>query len=81
MNVIQKSESIKNGLWKGVQDGSSKMARRKCYGYKVGSDGELTLNPEETKVVSWIFERQSGENCCQVGKAGYSFPHWQAQME
>ena len=57
MNVIQKSKSIKNGLRKGFQDGSSKMARRKCYGYKVGSDGELTLNPEEAKVVSWIFER------------------------
>ena len=57
MNVIQKSESIKNGLWKGFQDGSSKMARRKCYRYKVGSDGELALNPEEAKVVSWIFER------------------------
>ena len=54
MNVIQKSESIKNGLRKGFQDGSSKMARRRCYGYKVGSDGELTLNPEEAKVVSWI---------------------------
>ena len=57
MNVIQKSESIKNGLRKGFQDGSSKMARRKCYGYKVGSDGELTLDPEEAKVVSWIFEQ------------------------
>ncbi|MEY8386860.1 recombinase family protein [Oscillospiraceae bacterium 38-13] len=57
MNVIQKSESIKNGLRKGFQDGSSKMARRKCYGYKAGSDGELTLNPKEAKVVSWIFER------------------------
>ena len=62
MNVIQKSESIKNGLWKGFQDGSSKMARRKCYGYKVGSDGELTLNPEEAKVVSWIFEQYLAGN-------------------
>ena len=33
------------------------MAKRKCYGYEVGSDGELTLNPEEAKAVSWIFER------------------------
>ena len=57
MNVIQKSKSIKNGLRKGFQDGSSKMARRKCYGYKAGSDGELTLNPKEAKAVSWIFER------------------------
>lgn len=57
MNVIQKSEAIKNGLRKGFQDGSSKMAKRKCYGYDVGPDGKLTVNPDETKVVCWIFER------------------------
>jgi hypothetical protein len=57
MNVIQKSEAIKNGLRKGFQDGSSKMAHRKCYGYEVGPDGELTVSPEEAKVVRWIFER------------------------
>ena len=28
MNVIQKSEAIKNGLRKGFQNGSSKMAKR-----------------------------------------------------
>ena len=57
MNVIQKSEAIKNGLRKGFQDGSSKMAKRKCYGYDVGPDGKLTVNPDETKVACWIFER------------------------
>ena len=57
MNVIQKSEAIKNGLRKGFQDGSSKMAKRKCYGYDINPDGELTVNPDETKVVCWIFER------------------------
>ena len=57
MKVIQKSEAIKNGLRKGFQDGSSKMARRKCYGYEVGSDGELVVNPDEAKVVCWIFEQ------------------------
>ncbi len=57
MNSIQKSEAIKNGLRKGFQDGSSKMARRKCYGYEVGSDGELVVNPDEAKVVCWIFEQ------------------------
>ena len=51
MNVIQKSETIKNGLRKGFRDGSSKMAKRKCYGYNVGPDSELTVNPEEAKVV------------------------------
>ena len=57
MNVIQKSEAIKNGLRKGFQDGSSKMARRKCYGYEVGLNGDLTVNPDEAQVVRWIFER------------------------
>ena len=57
MNSIQKSEAIKKGLRKGFQDGSSKMARRKCYGYEVGSDGELVVNPDEAKVVCWIFEQ------------------------
>ena len=32
------------------------MAHRKCYGYEVGSNGELAVNPE-AKVVRWIFER------------------------
>ena len=49
MNSIQKSEAIKSSLRKGFQDDSSKMAKRKCYGY--------TINPDEAKVVSWIFER------------------------
>ena len=57
MKVIQKSEAIKNGLRKGFQDGSSKMARRKCYGYTVGSDGQLVINSDEAQVVHWIFER------------------------
>ena len=57
MNVIQKSEAIKTGLQKGVQDGSSKMAKRKCYGYDINPDGELAVNPDEVKVVCWIFEQ------------------------
>ena len=57
MNVIQKSEAIKNGLRKGFQDGSSKMAKRKCYGYDINPDGELAVNPDEAQVVHWIFGR------------------------
>ena len=57
MNVIQKSEEIKVGLRKGFQDGSSKMAHRKCYGYEVGPDGKLVVNPDEAQVVCWIFEQ------------------------
>lgn len=62
MHVIQKSEAIKAGLRKGFQDGSSKIARRKCYGYEVGDDGELTVNPDEAQVVCWIFEQYLSGN-------------------
>ena len=57
MNIIQKSESIRAGLRKGFQDGTSKMAQRKCYGYDTGPDGGLVINPDEAVVVRWIFER------------------------
>ena len=79
MNTIQKSEAIKNGLRKGVQDGSSKMAKRKCYGYTINSDGELEINPDEAKVVSWIFERYlAGDSLGKISagleKQGIHFP-------
>ncbi len=56
MNSVQKSNSIKTGLRKGFQDGTSKMAQRKCYGYDIGPNGELTINPDEAAVIRWIFE-------------------------
>lgn len=57
MNAFEKSEAIKASLRKGFRDGSSKMAKRRCYGYDVASDGALVINSEEAKVVVWIFEQ------------------------
>jgi len=57
MNTFEKSESIMAGLRQGFQNGSSKVAKRKCYGYTVGSDGKLAVNTDEARVVCWIFER------------------------
>lgn len=63
MNAIQKSDAIKTGLRKDFQDNSSKMTRRKCYGYTISPDEELEINPNEAKVVYWIFERYlAGDN-------------------
>ena len=56
MNIIQQSKSIRAGLRKGFQDGTSKMARRKCYGYDTGPDGKLVINPDEADIVRWIFD-------------------------
>ena len=56
MNYFQKSESIKAGLRKSFQDGSSKMAKRRCYGYNVDSHGDFIIDPAEAGVVQWIFK-------------------------
>lgn len=67
MNLFQKSESIKTGLRKGFQDGSSKMAKRRCYGYKTAPDDTLTIIPEEAEVVIWIFEQyKSGKSLGKI---------------
>lgn len=57
MNIIEKGESIRAGLRKGFQDGTSKMAQRRCYGYDTDLDGGVVINPDETVVIRWIFER------------------------
>lgn len=67
MNVLEKSVSIKAGLRKGFQDGSSKIARRKCYGYTVNTNGELVINPDESQVVCWIFKQYlSGDSLGKI---------------
>ncbi len=67
MNIIEKSESIRTGLRKGFQDGTSKMAQRKCYGYDVGPDGALVVNLTEAIVVRWIFDRYlSGDSLGKI---------------
>lgn len=67
MNIIEKSESIRTGLRKGFQDGTSKMAQRKCYGYDIGADGALVVNANEASVVRWIFDRYlSGDSLGKI---------------
>ena len=57
MDSVEKSQVIKDGLRRGFQDGTSKMAQRRCYGYDIGLNGQLTINSDEAAVVLWIFER------------------------
>lgn len=59
-----------NGLQKGFQDGSSNMARCRCYGYMINSDEELEINPDEAKVVCWIFERYLAGNSLGIIASG-----------
>ena len=57
MSIIEKSEFIRAGLRKGFQDGTSKMAQRKCYGYDTDLNGKLVINPDEAAIVRWIFNQ------------------------
>ena len=62
MNTFEKSESIKTSLRQGFRDGSSKMAKRKCYGYTVSAKGQLVINSDEAQDVRRIFERYLAGN-------------------
>lgn len=43
------------------------MAQRKCYGYDVGTDGALVVNPTEASVARWIFDRYlSGDSLGKI---------------
>ena len=57
MNVIKRSEAIRSGLQERFRDGTSKLTRRKCFGYDVGPDGELIVNSYEAAIVRWIFDQ------------------------
>lgn len=70
MKSIEKSKSICADLRKGFQDGTSKMAQRKCYGYDTDLNGELVINPDEAAVVHWIFERCLSGNSLSKIAAG-----------
>ena len=84
MNLFQKSESIKAGLRKSFQGGNAKMAKRKCYGYNIDSHGDLIIDPEEAKIVQWIFEeyvkgKSLGKIAAGLGKQGIPSPTGKAK--
>ena len=52
-----RSELIKAGVREGFRNGASKYANRRCYGYDITIDGSLVINPDEAKIVRWMFQR------------------------
>lgn len=56
-NYINKSNVITEGLRKTFQSTDCKMANRRCYGYDILPNGNLTVNQTEAEVVRWIFKR------------------------
>lgn len=57
MNKFEKGHAIKNGLRKGFQNGTSKISKRKCYGYCTTSDCRLTIDPIQAEVVRLTFRK------------------------
>jgi DNA invertase Pin-like site-specific DNA recombinase len=51
-----RSENIKWGMLRGIQNGESKMFNRKCYGYVQDKDGNLVIQEDEAEVVKLIFD-------------------------
>lgn len=54
-NYTDKSNVITEGLRKTFQSPDCKIANRRCYGYDVSPNGDLTVNQAEAKVVRLIF--------------------------
>ena len=52
----QRSDSISEGLEKSYQQGMSKVANRKCFGYVTDTNGHLVIDPERSEIVRWIFD-------------------------
>jgi len=55
------------------------MAKRRCYGYTVNSDGELVINADEAQVILWIFQQylsgaSLGKIAAGLEKQGISSP-------
>lgn len=53
---MNKSIEIKTALRNQFKEGTSRMAKRVCYGYSQDENGDLIINEAETKIVKWIFE-------------------------
>ena len=51
-----KNEVIKEALREQFKSGTSKMAKRICFGYEQDENGNLAINPQEAEIVRWIFE-------------------------
>ena len=52
----QRSASISEGLEKSYQQGMSKVANRKCFGYVTDAEGHLIIDSERAEIVRWIFD-------------------------
>ena len=53
---MNKSLEIKTALRNQFKEGTSKMAKRVCYGYLQDENGNLIINEAEAEIVKWIFE-------------------------
>jgi DNA invertase Pin-like site-specific DNA recombinase len=51
-----RSENILWGIEKGMNDGTSQLYNRKCFGYRKNKNGTLEICPEEAEIVRLIFE-------------------------
>jgi len=51
-----KSQNIRIGIEHQLDNGTSHLYSRPCYGYKKGENGNLTIDEKQAKNVGWIFD-------------------------
>lgn len=51
-----RSENIKWGIQRSLQNPDSKLYNRICYGYRLGDDGMLAIEDEEARIVQMIYK-------------------------
>lgn len=51
-----RSQNIKWGIKRGLENGTSKLYKRRCYGYYNDSEGNIFINEKEAEIVRKIFD-------------------------
>ena len=81
-----KSSEIKQALRAQFRKGTSKLAKRVCFGYNQNEHGDLVINPTEAEIVKWMFERylsgaSLGKIADELYRKGDSVSDRQGKME
>lgn len=74
MRDIVKGKSIRTGLRKGFQNGTSKIAQRRCYGYDANANGELVIKPDEAAFDRYLSGDSLGKIAAGLEEQGVPSP-------
>ena len=69
---MKNNEQIKKALRNQFKEGTSKMAKRICYGYVQNENGNLIIDKEKAEIIKMVFESYlSGYSLGQISDKLY----------